>query len=371
MHEYREWIGIPDEHRFVLDESKRGWDTDRATRSREKCGSEVHGTGRVVEKMKNNEFKRNNHYVWSFYLKGWSPEKNNVWYLSKKKKSVKDSARGLACQRDFYKLRRLEDCHVEIIQAFSKLCASHLRDEHDNILRPILLFREAEKELKRSGRLSKEFDREYRKFRQNYFEEIHTYHESLALPVMQQLRHNPILVSRDDVLSPEFLSFVGHQVTRTKKFRDVVEKFFDESSVKGVAGVDADLIDRTRECSMIQTFLLGENIGKSIFLSKGNYSVTLLKNASGDPFITSDNPVINISPKAKVCENGTPEKFDIYYPVSPQYALVIHETGLFDNATFEVGGGWVDKLNIDMARNSDAHIFCDNKESIERYKKYV
>ena len=61
--------------------------------------------------------------------------------------------------------------------------------------------------------------------------------------------------------------------------------------------------------------ILAVNMGLNLWLERSDSDIVLLQNDSDVPFITADQPIINLA--ANPTETEPPTDWDLYYPLSP------------------------------------------------------
>jgi hypothetical protein len=71
----------------------------------------------------------------------------------------------------------------------------------------------------------------------------------------------------------------------------------------------------------IMSLMFATNIGMGLFLERKKRNLTLVHNNTEVPFITGDQPVINLHATGQVA----PETLSFYYPISPTMALFLGE----------------------------------------------
>lgn len=104
----------------------------------------------------------------------------------------------------------------------------------------------------------------------------------------------------------------------------------------------------------------------SYALKRKNATVTLLHNKTDTPFITSDQPIINIK-----CDysDDLPQTTELtfYYPISPSKALLIN--GETSEKEQEITEKEVEEYNSAMAKASSKLIVANTKEMLEQFRK--
>lgn len=306
--------------------------------------------------MKDLQVKTKHHYVWSYYLKGWSLDRKNIWYLSKKGKASFDSVRGLGRENHFYKVGFITDNDLKLMYLWLKDCSSELRVFHEQMIQAVQRIQRESKALK--GRVGLDLDE---LIASNLFENYMSMQENNMVDVIQKLREGDLSCINDKIRRWEFSHYLGCQFSRTKRMRDSILY----STMKGpfdecIKNIWHDFY--TRHWWFISSFI-GTNLSKDIALNKKS-KIKLLNNKSKTPFITSDQPVINLNP-----EGTTGTEIDYYYPVSNIKALVILNSGLIDFNEEDVSDNDVDFLNDKIASYAGDTIFSIDNDSIQRYKQ--
>ena len=99
-------------------------------------------------------------------------------------------------------------------------------------------------------------------------------------------------------------------------------------------------------------------------LYANNAHLTLLVNKTNVPFVTTDQPVINVLADY---QNISEEVEDVllYYPISPEIAITINDNNLEN--VMEIEEEVVEQYNNKLVESSYEYIFANSKESLERY----
>ena len=319
-----------------------------------------------IEKSK--QVKRNHHYVWSYYLKSWA-EGNDLFYISKKGKIAKDSVRGLAKETDFYKISPLNEEDVELIRRFSKISPPFLQEEHESQLNHFIKLSSISKFINYYGRNSNELNRIDKVIRHNSLENMHSIYEDLTVEVIEALSKGESTVLDDNQNMIAFCSYIGHQMSRTKNFKDKVKQVLDgDISLKSQYPKESRLLEKNW---WFISYMLGINIGFSLYESKDRDNHIFIENKTKTPFITSDHPIINVHPdvlnKAKY---EVPKNTDFYFPISPKYAYMINHSGEYNDLEESISEKMVKELNRHIHGKSYENVFSSNAESLEEIKAH-
>lgn len=320
---------------------------------------------------------KNHHYVWAQYLKGWATEGKKLWFLTKKRKIVFDSVSLTTNTRRFYRLHDLSEPQIVYINLF----ISNLPEMNRGILR-LQLFEicqklsEAQEIEQVNGGVSADSE-EANAIRDEYIEVIHSKIERSARKVIDKARKFPLSLSESDIFTADFLLYIGHQIARTRFFRDVVDasilKFQDQLS-SFIPGLNTD---KAENCGWILSYLLGTNLGVNMIDQIDDFCLTIMVNNTAESFLSSDNPVVNLMGKnfsgdvSKTNSPSPPDSFDAFYPLSPSVGILINETRSFEKGVVELDVEQVERINFALASNSNEHIFGTSKKEVVKYSKYV
>jgi hypothetical protein len=110
------------------------------------------------------------------------------------------------------------------------------------------------------------------------------------------------------------------------------------------------------------------NIGCSLFLERKRRDLILICNDSVVPFITGDQPVVNLHGDG---ETG-PDKLSMYYPISPRLALYLGEPNEATNiARGAMAKEAVMELNLLIAKKSFTQIYAHSGAELERVRNQL
>lgn len=310
--------------------------------------------------------KKKHHYVWAYYLKHWSTDGKNVWRTTKKNKKVETySVNGMLYEDFFYKIHDLDNDHIKIINYLFFESHPSQKKMIEQFIGYILLLQKSESSVGREQLLANSLLRDISIFRCNTLENLHFDIEKAAKPIIDSLANEDLSILDSSKNMMDFVTFLGHQMTRTKSIKEVI--------LTNISKKNKKLGNKLEECWWIVSYFMGTNLGFSLFASKDNDYHCLLINNSTEPFITSDYPVINIHP-ALENNNLKPldeNEMDLYYPISPTIAYMINNSNNLQSGKVNVSLETVCKLNEKIAKNSNIHIIGNNEQIINKYKKYT
>ncbi len=273
-----------------------------------------------------NDVKKQ-HYIWEFYLKAWCFEGNKVW-CNRNGNIFNASTENVAQERRFYEISPLTKDEKGLIEAG----INSIPKENRNILKLKLI------NLIEYGLYSDNT-------RKNALESEYADMEQRTVSILQSIRNGAIDVLDNQYKKNIFSIFLGMQYTRTPKCRNGKINCLPEGWFQ--------ISDNFR--FYWNYIFFSDDIGSWISSSK----TSLLKNETDFPFITGDQPVINI----KSDYDCTPAKeIRLYYPISPKLALLFDEKELFDNL---ISAEDVLFYNKKIKQACEALVISNKKETVE------
>lgn len=314
------------------------------------------------------EAKKNHHYVWANYMKRWSCNGRDVYYTTKSKEIRFDSIRSVCVEQHFYQVKPLKEAHVQAVIAISAFSPKDLRELHISQLNHYLDVQKKVLTYHKSKVQDELADKILYAWECNGLENFHTAHENEAKPILEALANEDLEILKDNVNMILFTQYLAHQSTRTKNFRDTIIAAFSQANSQ----TEKHIAKAIKECWWFLSYMIGMNIGRSIYLDRNSDTHCLLVNNTNTPFITSDQPMINVHQALKD-DVMPPEEYecDFYYPISPNVAYMINKSNRFPHGKVHVTVDVVDEMNIKIAKMANVNIVSNNEESLKPYRKYI
>ena len=273
-----------------------------------------------------NDVKKQ-HYVWEFYLKAWCFEGNKVW-CNRNGNIFNTSTENIAQERRFYEITPLTNDEIGLIEAG----INTMPKENHNILKL---------KLKNLVECSLYSDNT----RKNALESEYADMEQRTVSILQSIRNGTIDMLDNEYDKNIFSIFLGMQYTRTPKSRNGKINCLSE-----------DRFQISNNFSFYWSYIFfSDSISSWISSAK----VSLLKNKTNIPFITGNQPVINIKSEY---DNTPAKEIQLYYPISPKLALLFDEKELFENP---ISVDDVLFYNEKIKQASEALIVGNKKETLE------
>jgi len=312
------------------------------------------------------EAKKRHHYVWAKYLTRWGCGTKNVFYTTKTGKIARDSVRALVVDDYFYKTTTLTEMDVQVIKGFSRESPDHLHQQHMSYLNDFLKVQYLEAIYRKFGIQDQKAEQHLNAMKCNLLENLHASHEEKAMPVLAALADKKFDVLQDKQHMIEFMMFFGHQISRTKTFRDGVIQALPRSNP-----LEIEMADSMAHAWWFLSYMFGMSIGFSLYVSRHQDRHALLVNDTRVPFITSDHPVVNVHSCVSETKFAAPEHADFYYPISPSVAYIVCNSERFMPGRNDVDEATVLELNAKLAAQSMTHIIGDSEDAILPFKQYI
>lgn len=282
--------------------------------------------------------KRKNHHVWAHYLRGWSDNKRDVWYLSERGKVSKDSTKGLCMDLDFYKIPCLTKEDVLYVCNFISEFSPEVKGQIRGLMNDILTMQNLVSIYKRSPHESEYLDKASEAIFSNPIEDMHSAHEDEAMIVMDDLRLGKFDILGDDKIMMGFVGFVAQQMSRTQKVKNSM----------------------STHLFPLLSYFCGLQLGYRLFFGK-SYFFTY-ENETSNGFITSSHPVLNISEEPS-------KNIEIYFPLSPRIAFGLSSNASLKRSAVSLSIEDVDILNQKVCEQGVRPFVGQNSNQLHQLKK--
>jgi hypothetical protein len=301
--------------------------------------------------------KKLHHKVARFYLKAWDEKgrdtKDAQVFCLQNGQIQPRNLRNVAAENHFYRLRKLSEQDVKFIRDLAIAYSPEgLKEVHEQLLWSFSLPHIAKRELEASGhatpKLMDQVDRVIREMNEN----LHTSIEDDFKPSLKAMLAGDLSFYSDRPKASVFCRGLAAQYLRT----DLVKKtrsIWRES--------EFELFERIAN---VLVHIYSINLGRSLYIDRDRYKIVLLENTSEVPFVTADQPVINIA--ASPTQTEPPEKFELYYPLSPAKAMLLVEPSSVNFPRDpSVGAISANVYNSHMAAHSYQQIYGSTQQVLE------
>lgn len=309
--------------------------------------------------------KRRHHYVWAHYLRSWD-EGGGVFYVTPKGNVAQSNANGLSFEDGFYKISTLDDRDVEYLSGWIEKSAVGLKKLHEDFLGDFII-RSRLAEKANESKSSSEMLTAGAALEFNALEDVHTNFERGALNVLNDLSAGHFKSLDNDRNMLDFCCYLGHQITRTKFFRErtlkaVLENIPDTPKGKFYAHL-------SKKNWWYVNFMLGLNSGWAFYSSRKDSHKVAIVNNTLIPFVTSDNPVINMHSSIDSLQPGeAPVYMDLYIAISPRYAYMINDSPDFNHLAGGISEADVQRFNSRVADMAHLSVYSNEREVLAGMK---
>jgi len=292
---------------------------------------------------------RRQHHVWRSYLEAWATD-GKVFCLQAEN-IFRPNVTNVAVERDFYKLHTLTDADIYGIRLLMKNSPASAQSVLENFLAMFGM----------PGRLKANplfagddgvlalIDHQII----NAEEELHAQLEGNIKPVLDAMRRKDLSFYDDPKLCGQFAHFLSLQNLRTKGVREKVLARATEQH-----GFSLE------RCWNIVTHMMAVNAGGSLLLERKKRPLLLLENHTDIPFVTGDQPVVNLL-HAPI-SGDAPTLLAFYYPISPWLAVILDE--MEERTGFRAGAVSVEQvtaLNREIQAAAHKQIFGHSDEILK------
>ncbi len=296
------------------------------------------------------------HYVARFYLKPWA-EKGKVYCLNLKHRQILHKGlRGIANEKRFYRLQDLTADERRLIERVAiEPCPEALREVQRNFITLFCLPPQLKKHVE-SKHVNSKFTSSLDDMIENAAENYHARIENSLKQFIDSMLAGSTGFYSNDRQAAEFLYTICVQFTRTKRAREAalmqIGATFKGCNVERVWSVLSHII--------------ATSVGRSLYADRKAFKLLLVDNSTDTPFITTDQPIINLH---ATFTGLAPDKLEFFYPLSPRKAMLLVETSNAARADSSPSTVAVNSYNILMVRNSFEQVFSNSADYLETVKK--
>lgn len=116
--------------------------------------------------------------------------------------------------------------------------------------------------------------------------------------------------------------------------------------------------------------ILSNLIGLNLYANRKQRTIILVENTTSIPFVTADQPVINMAAGPR--DLVTPEKFELYYPLSPTKAMLLLEPASdFTPLDSSVSESLAEVYNLRIAAHSYRQVFSNSTSALQSIREHL
>jgi hypothetical protein len=312
------------------------------------------------------DIKKKHHYVWKKYLSNWSKnDENKIYaYIHREKKIIYSIPENIAQQRYFYELDEFSINEEIMLYEFIKsFWEDNDKALYIDLFQAYTFFSNIKRQFDKSQNAysakEKEKFLEYLKtLKANTIENLHSKFEMLGLSLINMKSDYFLTFIESEFEQYNLLLFICLQYTRTKSMREKINANLRNNQLLNAKSFN------------ILPFVVSLSLSKKLLFEK-ELKYIFIKNQTIEKFITTDQPVINLAYEEKD-ENGDVIDLRLYYPISPENALIIHynnQDELVLNINADIG--YVEELNNYQIKNSLEFVFLESENQYNKYKNIL
>lgn len=252
------------------------------------------------------------HHTPRQYLLPWADSDERVaWYGHDR--VMRSGLTRVGGENDFYKLKELTVPDVDCMKLFIDGLPELGRKVHKRFLQMYILPTRLKRHLEKRGDCGPDAMRLVDVLRSNFMENYHASVESGFWPYLDLIKARDFSFIEDLNKASEFFHGFSVQYMRTKAVKERA-RALQKTNV---------LFDDVERVWDVLSYIIAVEMGRSLFADRRNFQILVLDNDTQIPFITSDQPIVNI--RADAGSFNPPEKIELYYPLSPTQAMLYLE----------------------------------------------
>lgn len=334
--------------------------------------------------------KHRQHYVFQAYLKSWA-NKDQIWCCRNRTKCFPTNVLNIAQERDFYRIKDLNADEEKFVMLFLYKQPREIQvtvQKQMKIFQKPLHWQKALTTVISAIKASVYKDKtpppeiedlflQADKFAEStvndMVEDLYSEDEAEFITMIEALKagntdfyyhpyHKPEMVF--DNSKRAFLSYLCSQHYRTKAARKRLVDGLNEmlkSDMFSKLGINKDKIRPDHVAFQIFWFIEGL-LADALY--ERNAHLSILNNQTCTPFLTTDQPVINILADYQDITD-MPNDIILYYPLSPTTAITVNDAN--EECYVGLTEAQVERYNNMLTAASFELIFSNSKETVERY----
>ncbi|PKM75380.1 MAG: hypothetical protein CVU92_01670 [Firmicutes bacterium HGW-Firmicutes-17] len=332
--------------------------------------------------------KRKQHYVFQAYLSAWT-ENNQLWCKRPDCEPFKTTTMNVGQERDFYRIKPLNIHEIKFLELFlpemSQESKKAFFDHIDHYLMP-LKYQTLVQKIKQEFELK--FDRSIPEKIKNQISQLEEFVDVMINNAEEDYYSD---IEGDAIVWIDLLKmgdssfYYKNDVEKNDFFDDnnfdflfsICTQYFRTKAIKERWISNAGFILnelRSKNAKFNECNINLENITHHYFwytknacaylLHKNNSHLTVLINETDIPFITSDQPVINLKADYQNLSEVSTELV-FFYPISPNIAIAVNDDNI--EKRLLITNEQVDEYNSAIIASSFQNIFSSSEDIFERY----
>lgn len=304
------------------------------------------------------QIKKKQHYVWKKYLSNWAAKQQINTLLKSSQKIISGSLDRVGQQRFFYALEEYtEDEEIilkELVERWSNANVREISMEFYYAFTSYSRIKRALKDKDLRNLDIHKLENQLCLLKANTMEDVHCKIEEFGNTLISVRLLDDLQFLEDNEELFKAMLFVSFQYLRTKSMSETIKPIlpsYDYLSEKYLN---------------ILPFIYAPAMAYSLTYQK-EVKFILYDNQTNVDFITSDQPIIN-EKKHIVNEADVVAQMDLFYPLTPKVAIVIHYQEQKEKYKYVlINDAEVALYNQLMYKNSHEFLFSTNSSQLKQY----
>jgi hypothetical protein len=305
--------------------------------------------------MESEEAKIYHHHTPRKYLLPWADTNERIaWYGYG---TVNRSGlRVVGGENDFYRLKELTVPDIDCLKLFIESLREQGRDGHKQFLNAYILPTLLKRKMEQNGNQDPHAKKLLEVAISNLNENYHAAIEKDFWPYLEVIKNRDFEFYETPDKVAEFLHGLFVQYMRTKAVKE-----------RGCQ-IKSNLFDDMERVWDVLSYILAIESSAGFFMKRKEFKIIVLDNNTQVPFITSDQPIINMLTAGTSLE--APERIELYYPLSPTQAMLYLEkstsvAGINTNISMDEAH----RYNMMMLDHSAFRVFSNSDEYLRCLKQ--
>jgi len=293
------------------------------------------------------------HHTPRYYLLPWTDADERIGWLGFGK-IQRSGLTVVGGENHFYRLSELTDRDKELLRQFSSVLSPKGSNIYDRILKVMTVPHDLKRFVEDSDNPDQDLIRKAEIAIQNTNEDKQHEIEKLFRPFLDAMREGDASFYENERESSDFIYSLCVQYFRTKHMK---ERFLQL--------VSSPFEDLERVWGIL-SHMSAASVAAELSSDRDKFKLVLVENATQVPFITSDQPVVNMLADSE--DWKAPRSLEFFFPVSPTKALLFLEkqNSLHANNR-SISIDEAHRYNMIMIANHGERIFSNSDE----YLKHV
>ena len=314
-----------------------------------------------------NQTTKKQHYIWRSYLAPWTRDNSNKGQIICRREGriFPVSLMNVAHENYFYEVKELSKREIELIYGMTIRGKTGIQktvgENWLNLYCASFKFARAVGKYL-PGNDEKVFEaitatQEFKDYNIESIEKLHGKIETQGMEYVKLLREDNIGFWESEIGREDFSFFLANQYFRTKKMRNGI--LYTLENARNMNPYFKDI--RPENMWIPLSLILASYTGEGII---SDYSIVLI-HTDNRQFIVGDQPVINTYSVSD--GNGLPEDLELFYPITPQTALLVTKKQQYKNEKIlKITSDELQAYNTLEWNASSEMIFAKESEYLEK-----